>query len=66
MPPACTSQPFNDVLITDGTCPFIEYVTSHGLMTDCGGGKFCPGALVTRAEAATSLVAIMNQIGAPP
>ncbi|HTR50785.1 MAG TPA: FAD-dependent oxidoreductase [Kofleriaceae bacterium] len=66
---ACTSMPFPDVPsdpMMDPSCPYIAYATSTGLMTGCGGGNFCPTDGVTRADAASALVATMNRHGAPP
>jgi hypothetical protein len=55
---SCTGNVFNDV---DGTvmpsafCGFIEKFSTLGITSGCGGGNFCPGELVTRAQMAVFL-----------
>ena len=54
VPPTCTG------LYTDVPCPspfadWIERLATEGVTTGCGGGNYCPGATVTRAQMAVFL-----------
>ena len=51
--PACTGAgPFLDVACAYWAAPQIGEVARRGIMTGCGGGNFCPGDPVTRAQMA--------------
>jgi ELWxxDGT repeat protein len=43
---------------------FIESLAAHGVTGGCGGGDFCPGAFVNRAQMAIFVLAARD--GAPP
>jgi ELWxxDGT repeat protein len=43
---------------------FVEGLAASGVTGGCGGGNFCPGAFVTRAEMAVFILAARD--GAPP
>lgn len=45
----------NDVPPEDGGCRFIHYVYGKGLTAGCAPGSFCPGAGITRWQAAVFL-----------
>jgi hypothetical protein len=49
-PPACTAPVFADVPATNGFCPWIEELARRGIVAGCGGGNYCPGQAVTRAQ----------------
>jgi cysteine-rich repeat protein len=56
-PPPCTGTVFTDVPCTGG--PFdtwIEELASLGITAGCGGGNYCPGNSVTRAQMAVFLL----------
>ena len=59
LPPACSGT-FTDVnasTVGDYVCRIIEDFAVQGITGGCGGGNFCPFALVTRAQMAVFLVA---------
>jgi hypothetical protein len=51
-PPAPT---FADVPATDGAWPEIEALAASGITAGCGGGGFCPDAVLTRRQMAVFL-----------
>jgi RHS repeat-associated protein len=55
-PPACSSAPFADVPCSASFSQFIAEEARRQITTGCGGGNFCPNALVTRAQMAGLLV----------
>src|SRR6266487_1009286 len=57
-PPACVpgQEMFNDVPASNPFCPFIEELSRRGITGGCGGGNFCPGDPVTRAQMSVFLV----------
>jgi hypothetical protein len=54
-PPACTSAPFADVPAASGYCRWIQELVKRGVTSGCGGGKYCPNAVVTRGQMAVFL-----------
>jgi hypothetical protein len=48
--PACTASRYDDVPASSGFCPWIEELSRRGVVAGCGGGNYCPGAAVTRAQ----------------
>jgi hypothetical protein len=57
IPPMCSGSVFGDVPCTGG--PFdswIEELAGLGITTGCGGGLYCPGNPVTRAQMAIFLL----------
>lgn len=57
VPPVCTGTVFTDVPCTGGVFdPWIEDLAGRGITGGCGGGKYCPGSSVTRAQMAVFLV----------
>jgi hypothetical protein len=56
-PPACTAPMFADVPAGNIFCRWIEELARRGVVTGCGGGNYCPGAAVTRAQVAVFLTA---------
>ncbi len=59
-PPACAGAPFPDVVASDPYCGFIGALAVDGVMDQCGDGKFCPDAPVTRRQLAKFLVRTMR------
>jgi hypothetical protein len=49
-PPACTTPVFSDVPATNPFCRWIEELARRGVVTGCGGGKYCPADPVTREQ----------------
>lgn len=57
VPPPCTGTIFNDVPCTGGAFdPWIEDLAGRGITGGCGGGAYCPDALVTRAQMSAFLL----------
>jgi uncharacterized repeat protein (TIGR01451 family) len=54
-PPACTGV-FADVPCPGPFADWIEKLDADGITAGCGGGKYCPGASVTRAQMAVFLL----------
>ena len=55
-PPACVVPQFADVPATSPFCRWIEELARRGIVTGCGGGRYCPQAPVTRGQTAVFLV----------
>ena len=50
-PPACaTTTTFADVPATSPFCRWIEELARRGVVTGCGGGNYCPSAVVSREQ----------------
>jgi hypothetical protein len=61
IPPLCSGSVFGDVPCTGG--PFdnwIEELAALGITGGCGGGNYCPGNPVTRAQMAVFLLKTLN------
>jgi hypothetical protein len=56
VPAPCTTAPFSDVPTSSPLCPWIQELKNRGITTGCGGGAYCPNAVVTRAAMAAFLV----------
>ena len=50
VPPACTTPIFNDVPATSPFCRWIEELARRGIVAGCGGGNYCPAAIVSREQ----------------
>ncbi|MEA2600690.1 MAG: hypothetical protein QOF89_1682 [Acidobacteriota bacterium] len=59
-PPPATGTRFTDVPAGYWAAPWIEELAAEGISTGCGGGKFCPDQLITRAEMSVFLVTGFN------
>jgi hypothetical protein len=55
-PPPATGTVFADVPASDPFAPWIEQLAAEGITGGCGGGNYCPGQAVTRAQMAIFLV----------
>jgi cysteine-rich repeat protein len=49
-PPNCTTPMFNDVPSSSPFCRWIEELARRGVVTGCGGGAYCPTAVVSREQ----------------
>jgi hypothetical protein len=47
---------FNDVPPSHWAGAWIEQLATEAITTGCGGGNYCPGGIVTRAQMAAFLV----------
>jgi hypothetical protein len=56
VPLPATGTMFGDVAAGDFAAAFIEQLASDGVTGGCGGGNYCPGAPVTRAQMAVFLL----------
>lgn len=54
-PPSATGSIFSDVPINGFAASWIEQLVDEGITSGCGGGNFCPGQAVTRAQMAVFL-----------
>lgn len=55
LPPACTGI-FGDVTCPSPFADWIEQLAAEGITGGCGGGNYCPGNPVTRAQMAVFLL----------
>ncbi len=66
-PPPCSTAPFNDVPASSPLCPWIQELAHRGVTSGCGGGNFCPDAVVTREQMSVFLLSTLEGQGyAPP
>jgi hypothetical protein len=59
-PMPCGSEPFTDVPVGSGYCPYITQLKKDGLTAGCGNGKYCPSNPVTREQMAVLLERAMR------
>jgi hypothetical protein len=59
VPPTATGI-FADVPVGSFGANFIEQLAADGVTAGCGGGNYCPGANITRAETAILFVKAFN------
>jgi hypothetical protein len=59
-PPPCTTPPFGDVPVSSPFCPWIKELAARGITSGCGGGNYCPGDPVNRAQMSVFLVSTFN------
>jgi hypothetical protein len=52
VPPACTTPVFGDVPCSDPFARWINELAARHVTAGCGGGNYCPGGTVTRAQMA--------------
>ena len=55
-PPPCTAAPFADVPCSNAFAAWIQELVQRGITAGCGGGRYCPGSPVTRAQMAVFLL----------
>jgi hypothetical protein len=51
---------FNDVAVGDFAAGWIEQLAREKITLGCGGGSFCPGSAVSRAQMAIFLMRTFN------
>jgi ELWxxDGT repeat protein len=56
VPPPATGTRFADVPADFWAGRWIEQLAAEGITSGCGGGNFCPGALLSRAQMAVQLL----------
>ncbi|MFZ5879127.1 MAG: S-layer homology domain-containing protein [Chloroflexota bacterium] len=55
-PSPATGSMFSDVPSTHWAAPWIEELANEGITSGCGGGRYCPKTVVTRAQMAVFLL----------
>jgi hypothetical protein len=66
-PPPASGTMFSDVHANAFAAAWIEKLATDGITGGCGGGKYCPNAVVTRAQMAVFLMRAKHDPGyAPP
>jgi hypothetical protein len=66
-PPPATGTVFSDVPANAFAAAWIEQLAEEGITAGCGGGKYCPNAIVSRAQMAVFLLRAEHGSGyAPP
>jgi len=65
-PPACTTPMFNDVPAGNPFCRWIEELARRGVVSGCGGGRYCPGDPVTREQMAVFVLRTLDPALNPP
>lgn len=66
-PPPCTAPgPFDDVPCSNPFAAWIEELVERGVTSGCGGGDYCPGGRVTRAQMAVFLLRTLEGSGYQP
>jgi glucose/arabinose dehydrogenase len=67
IPPPCGGTPmFADVPVTSPYCRWIEELARRSVVSGCGGGNYCPGSPVTRAQMAVFTLATLEGAGYTP
>jgi hypothetical protein len=61
----CVSAPFADVPCSSSFAPWIQELVARGITSGCGGGAYCPGSVVTRAQMAVFLLKTLGVTPAP-
>jgi hypothetical protein len=56
VPPACTTPQFADVPCSHPFASWINDLVARGVTAGCGGGAYCPDAVVTREQMAVFLL----------
>jgi hypothetical protein len=61
-PPPCTTAPFTDVPVSNPYCRWIRELVSRGITGGCGGGLYCPDAVVSRGAMAVFLATTFGMV----
>jgi hypothetical protein len=56
-PPACVTPTYLDVPCANGFARWIEELSRRGITSGCGGGNYCPTAIVNREQMAVFIAA---------
>lgn len=59
-------EEFGDVPFDTLFCPWIEELSRRGVVSGCGDNRYCPGAPVTRAQAAVFMLSTQEGPGFSP
>src|SRR3954454_6261516 len=62
----CPPAPFSDVPCTTPFYPWIKELVGLGVTAGCGGGNYCPGSTVTRAQMSVFLSVMFGMVPSPP
>jgi len=65
-PPPATGGVFSDVPANAFAADWIEELAAEGITSGCGGGRYCPNAIVTRAQMAVFLLRAEHGSGYVP
>jgi hypothetical protein len=66
VPPACLTQPFDDVPVSSPFCPWIAELARRGVVGGCVFSNYCPTAPVSRAEMAVFVLSTREPGVTPP
>jgi hypothetical protein len=67
LPPACGTTPmFADVPVTSPYCRWVEELSRRGVVSGCGGGRFCPTSAVTRGQMPIFVLKTLDPTLDPP
>jgi len=66
VPPPCTTAIFADVPCSSPYAPWVNELVRRGVTAGCGGGNYCPGNAVNRAEMSVFLLATLQGAGYQP
>ncbi len=66
-PPPCGATPiFGDVPVASSFCSWVEELSRRGVTNGCGGGNFCPTAVVQRDQMAAFVLRTLDPSLDPP
>ena len=65
-PPACATASFSDVPCTHPLASWIYDIAARGVTVGCGGGRFCPDTVVSRAQMSVFLLRMLDPTLTPP
>ena len=66
VPPPCGAPMFADVPASSPFCRWIEELARRGVVAGCGGGNYCPGASVSRAQMPVFVLRTLDPALNPP
>lgn len=64
-PPTPQTQRFADVLPSNPFYAFIDRLAERGITLGCGGGNYCPSAVVTREQMAAFMIRAFGEFNPP-
>jgi hypothetical protein len=66
-PPPCGATPvFDDVPAPSPFCPWIEELSRRGVVSGCGGGRYCPTLDVSREQMSVFVLRTLDPALSPP
>jgi len=66
LPPPCLTPQFNDVPCSSPYARWVNALAARGITGGCGGGSYCPGAVVSREQMAVFLLTTFEPPGYVP